>query len=261
MAIADLHNDFLTACGGELPPEYAENKVVTAIFNDGRTFDEALRLADKSPLVAFEDVGYTDFDISGLLGKKPIYVGLTWNGENRFGYGCAFSKGLKPEGKALVKKLSESGIAVDTAHISKGGFSDITDIAECVVNSHTCFEGRFSHRRNIDDGQIAAIIEKGGIIGVTLCGYFMTDKKVCTADDLVSQIDYFCQKFSYRHLCIGSDFNGTDFLPEEIRNYGDFDILKEKLTGLGYEESAIDAILYGNLNLFLEKRNGRQQRI
>ena len=134
---SDFHNDILTYRFGELPKEYYDNNIITAVFRGNRSFKDALKLAEKAVLPAFEDVGYEDLDIDELLRIKPLYVTLTWNGENRFGFGCDSDKGLKPEGKAFIKILNEHGIAVDCAHISKGGFKDIIESAENVVNSHT----------------------------------------------------------------------------------------------------------------------------
>ena len=99
MKIADFHNDILTSKGFDcLPKDYGEHKIVTAIYKGNMTFDSALTLADKSKYIAFEDVGYDDLNEDKLLGKSPIYVGLTWNDENQFGYGCDYSFGLKNKG-------------------------------------------------------------------------------------------------------------------------------------------------------------------
>ena len=146
MAIADFHNDVLTSASfNNSEINFGDNKVVTALFKGDRCFADVVKLARYSKYIAFEDVGYLDLDIDKLIELKPIYVGLTWNGENQFGYGCDYSFGLKRKGVELIKILNENGIAVDTAHLSKRGFIDVLDSAEKVVNSHTCFQGVFKH--------------------------------------------------------------------------------------------------------------------
>ena len=161
---------------------------------------------------------------------------------------------MKPEGKRLISLLNEKNIAVDTAHISKGGFKDIADNAKIIVNSHTCFCGVYRHKRNIDDEQIKEIVERGGVIGVTFVGYFMTGDKKCDLSDLIKQIDYFCQKFGSDNLAVGSDFYGTDFLPDGLDDYSGYDKVKEYLSvNLGYKNSDIDKILYKNLADFTKR--------
>ncbi len=259
MPISDFHSDILTAKEfTRLPQFYYENNVITAVFKGKRTFKEAIGLAEKGRLIAFEDVGYDDFDFDALKLTNPQYVGLTWNGENRFGYGCDFDLGLKAEGIDLIEKLNKANIAVDTAHISTGGFKDIIEKAKRVVNSHTCFNGVYRHKRNLDDWQLDLLIKRNALVGVTFCGYFMTDEKVCKISDLTRQIDYFAQRYGIDNLCIGTDYFGCDFLPENLNNYSSFYYLKDALEKLGYQDRDIQKLFYSNLNDFLENNSNEQ---
>ncbi len=251
---SDFHNDILTAVNGELPKKYLKNNIITAVFKGNRTFDEAMQIASRSRLLAFEDVGYSDLDEDKLISSHPIYVGLTWNGENRLGYGCNFSDGLKNEGKQLIKKLNEKGIAVDCAHISEVGFRDIIDNAEIVVDSHTCFNGVFKHKRNLSDWQLKELVIRGGVVGVTCYTSFITDGKHCKIHDFIRQIDYFVQKFGADNLAIGTDFYGCENYVENALSYEKlYDLTKKELTKLGYDGKSIDKILCNNLLNFTEK--------
>ncbi len=253
MLIADFHNDILTSKNfSKLPESYSQNKIVTAVYNDGRPFADALRLAEVGELIAFEDLGYKDVDVDAVISKRPKYVGITWNGENKFGYGCNFTEGLKGEGISLIRALNKAGIAVDTAHISKGGFKDVIDNAEKVVNSHTCFNGVYRHKRNLDDWQLDLLVRRGAMVGVTFCGYFMTDRKTCEISDLTAEIDYFAQRYGINNLCLGTDYYGSDFFPSGLNDYNDFYLLEESLIRLGYKREDVEKIFYGNLNEFLE---------
>lgn len=252
MQIADFHNDILTSGKFEnLSDFYYQNKIVTAIFRGDRTFKQILPLAKKAKYLAFEDVGYDDIDEDNLISLNPVCVGLTWNGENKYGYGCDYSFGLKNKGIELVRKLNKCGIAIDTAHISKGGFQDIINSADKVVNTHACFNGVFKHKRNLDDWQIKLILEKNGLVGVTLCGYFMTNRKTCKIDDYIRNILYFYERWGADNLCLGTDFFGTDFLPVGLEEYGGFYLLKTELEKVGVKNEDIEKIFYKNLSRFL----------
>ena len=253
MVIADFHNDILTSEGFENSPlDFGENKVVTAIFRGERCFSQAMHLTKYTSLFAFEDIGYADLDLDKVISAKPLYVGITWNGENRFGYGCDFSFGLKRSGVELIKKLNEYGIAIDAAHISKRGFIDIIDNAQKVINSHTCFNGVFKHKRNLDDWQVKLIAERGGLIGITACGYFMTNRKTCKISDYIDNIMYCYEKYGAECLCVGTDFNGTDFLPCGLENYGGFLTVKAELLKRGVCMLDVEKILYKNLSDFID---------
>lgn len=256
---SDFHSDVLTACGGDLTATYRDNNIITAVFRGKRSFSEALKISEKARLLAYEDAGYNDLDEDKLIASAPLYVGLTWNGENRFGYGCDSGTGLKKEGKEFIGRLNAAGIAVDCAHISKGGFKDIIELAETAVDSHTCFSAVHEHKRNLDDWQLKELVSRGGLVGVTCCGYFMTDEKHCKISDFIKQIDYFVQKFGADNLAVGTDFYGCDFIVEDILGYEElYGKTAIGLKKLGYPESAIDKLLSNNLRIFTEKRrNGR----
>ena len=257
--ISDFHTDILTETTGELPQFYRDNNIITAVFRGNRSFSEAIKIAERGRLIAFEDVGYDDFDIDKLSAFNPIYVGLTWNGENRFGYGCDFAKGLKEEGKAFIKRLNAGGIAVDCAHISKGGFKDIIELADIVVDSHTCFSAVHKHKRNLDDWQLKELVSRGGLVGVTCCGYFMTDGKRCKISEFIRQIDYFVQKFGADNLAVGTDFYGCDFTVENILGYEElYGKTAVELKKLGYPKADVDKILSNNLHIFTEKKRNKR---
>ena len=256
---ADFHNDILTATGGDLPTEYIDNNIITAVFRGNRSFKRAFSIAAKARFLAYEDAGYEDLDYDLFFKRKPIYVGLTWNGENRFGYGCNFEKGLKKEGLDFIELLNSEKIAIDCAHISKGGFKDVIEKAEIVVDSHTCFSEVFEHKRNLDKWQLNELVKRNALIGVTCCGYFMTDKKHCKISDFIRQIDYFVQNFGVDNLAIGTDFYGCDFLAGNILGYDDLSAsVRKGLKRLGYDHNSVDKILYNNLLLFTEKIKNKQ---
>ena len=255
MTIADFHNDILTSAsfdGSQL--DFGGNRVVTAVFRGSKSFAEAFSLTQYSSLLAFEDVGYQDLDFEKLVSVNPLYVGLTWNGENRFGYGCDYSFALKRSGVELIKNLNKFRIAVDTAHLSKRGFIDVIDNAEIVVNSHTLFNGIFKHKRNLDDWQIKLLVERGALIGITCCGHFMTNRKTCKIADFIDNILYYYEKYGSDGLCIGTDFNGTDFLPEGLENYEGFNRVEDELKSRGVLQKDVDKIFFKNLSEFCQNR-------
>ena len=73
MTIADFHNDILTLESFKsIPLEYAQHKIVTAIFRGQRSFKDAVSLAKYSSCLAFEDLGYSDLNLDQLINLKPV---------------------------------------------------------------------------------------------------------------------------------------------------------------------------------------------
>ncbi|MCL2822123.1 MAG: dipeptidase [Firmicutes bacterium] len=122
-----------------------------------------------------------------------------------------------------------------------------------ILCSHTCFSDIFNHSRNICKDQIKAIIEAGGIIGLTFVAEFM-GKKQATIFDIVAQIEYFLTHFDPKFLSLGSDFFGCDNLA--VNNYADLFLIKNHLFKQGVIEQAIDDIFFTNAySFFLDEKN------
>ncbi len=255
MKVFDLHNDVLTEVKNYKSEieSYPKNfKIVTAVYRGGRSFQEVKKLLlnyskikTKNTFIAFEDIGYVDLDFNILLSYKPLYVSLTHNEENVLGYGVNCSLNLKQKGVDIVKILNENNVVLDVAHLSEKSTYSAINLANRVICSHTAFNGVYLHKRNLSDEAIRDIISKNGIIGLTFVGYFLSNEK---ADlySVIKHIDYFLEKFGDNNLSIGSDFNGTDYLPVNLKNYDGFYLLKELLLKNGYSNETVDKIFYKN---------------
>ncbi len=260
MKIFDLHNDFLTQSKNykKAYKKFCKKVSLPAVIYSGNlTFNKAFLLAknylnfNKTGYVAFENIGYSDLDLNKLISLKPLYCSLTYNDENRFGYGVNYNFPIKNEGLKIAKKLNEKGVFIDTAHLSKKGVLSLIDNGVKVINSHTAFSEIFNHKRNIDSETISAIINSGGIIGFTFVGYFLGGNK--DLESVLKHLDYFIQKFGYKNLCLGTDFYGSDLFCKGIKNYNDLKKLEKKMLLYGYNKSVIDCIFYKNAQSFFYK--------
>ena len=66
-----------------------------------------------------------------------------------------------------------------------------------------------------------------------------------------TKILYISEKFGTDNFCIGTDFFGTDSVPEGLSNYEGFNFLREKLQKEGMVNGDIDKLFYRNLCDFL----------
>ncbi len=97
---------------------------------------------------------------------------LTWNDRNLIGDGAGFSAsrgGLTPFGFQVVAEAGKLGMVIDVSHLSEAGFWDVLDVAEVpFVASHSNCHALLAHPRNLTNGQLWAIGEAGGLVGISL---------------------------------------------------------------------------------------------
>ncbi|MBM7572101.1 dipeptidase [Aquibacillus albus] len=158
-------------------------------------------------------------------------VGLTWNQSNAVadGIGEKRGAGLSEFGEQVVKCLNEQTIWTDVSHLSYEGFFDVMKLADYPMASHSNASQICSHRRNLDDKQIKALIERKGWIGVTFVPYFLSDQETVTQQDVIKHINYYLDKGAENCLGFGSDFDGTDRFVLGLYDYLEYDSFVHQL--------------------------------
>ncbi|HEY8390777.1 MAG TPA: membrane dipeptidase [Clostridia bacterium] len=273
--ICDLHNDLITVQDFENAKKYLTDNskflssIVLAVWTTHTKYNtivdiknlineyQELNLNGKL-LFGIEDISFlAENDFEKFLEIKPFYVSLTWNYDNYLGGGAFGERGLTQEGKQLLRVLKQNNIVLDTAHLNERTFWDCIDNFDgYIINSHTAFYSIKKHKRNINDEQIKAIIDKKGVIGLSFVGEFLCNQNIPKEDDVIRHIDHYLSKFEDKGLCFGTDYFGTQNLPKNLKNYSDISLLVEKLNKIGYNKKVIDRLFYKNFESFLRFVNG-----
>ncbi len=198
------------------------------------------------------------FDLSALrtfyrLGVRMI--SLTWNQRNHLADGVGENQtngGLTVLGKKMIKEMNKLKIITDVSHIAPAGFWDIVKYSETpFIASHSNAKGIFKHKRNLDDNQIKAIAESGGLIGLNFAPFFISDKKKVEINDLIRHIDYIKGLVGVDNIILGTDYDGIDTTPQGLEDIGKLKNLEDQLSEHGYKEEEIEKIFYKNsLNFF-----------
>ncbi len=156
--------------------------------------------------------------------------------------------GLTTWGHELVKELNTLGMLVDVSHGSPRTFWDVMDSTRApVIATHSCCKAVCDHPRNLDDEQLKAIAQLGGVVGITFVPDFI-HPSAPTMALLLDHIDHAVQMAGIDHVGLGSDFDGGgDF----IRDASQLPGITAGLLERGYAPEAIQQILGGNhLRLF-----------
>ena len=104
---------------------------------------------------------------------------LAHNADNEICDSCAGARrwgGLSPFGREVVAEMNRLGMLVDIAHCSDDTVRDCLEVSRApIVSTHSCCKALASHRRNLTDGLLKAIADKGGVVQINFCPSFLRD--------------------------------------------------------------------------------------
>ena len=128
--------------------------------------------------------------------------------------------GLTDKGKEYVKRLNAKKIFVDLAHVSKKGFWDavsVHDRTQPLIDSHTGVEGVTKHWRNLDDAQLKAIADTGGVVAVMYQSKFLGGGPLgCRASLIVDHLEHIAKVAGDDVPALGSDWDGMIVPPRDM---------------------------------------------
>ncbi len=145
-------------------------------------------------------------DVFAELGVRM--AGLTWNRRNAFADGAAEEGGgLSRLGRQLVDRLVSLGVILDLAHASRGTFSEmITRAAGApLLCSHGGSRAVHDTPRNLDDEQLRALRDAGGIFGLMLHPLAI-DPVSRTLDRAVDHLEHAASVMGIDRIALGGDF-------------------------------------------------------
>jgi membrane dipeptidase len=184
---------------------------------------------------------------------------------------------LTPHARAIIERANELGVAMDTCHLS--GTPALLEVVSAstkpIIHSHGA--GRYPRsprlpEGDLDDREIRAIADKGGIIGVHFCTYIRNINGwnwQPTIEDLMAHVRYLVKIGGIESVGIGSDYFPYNAHPfdKAFQQRGDFSIedrdwsntfvqglenisgmpfFTEGLVRAGFDDSAIRKILGEN---------------
>lgn len=181
-----------------------------------RTAKEAEQARAEGKLYAFlavEGMAAIGEDIDAIdhYHEFGVRIGmLTWNEKNALATGAGGDpqKGLTMAGWRAVRRMRELGMVVDVSHLNDGGFWDVMKLARGpVIASHSNCRALCDVRRNLSDGQLRAIRDTGGVVGLNVHHAFVhADPAQQTAKTLALHAAYMAEVMGIEHVACGFDF-------------------------------------------------------
>lgn len=212
-------------------------------------------------LLAIEEGGAIDGSLEALrclyeLGVRAMT--LTWSNRNDIADGIneeATGSGLTLFGKQVVAEMNRLGMLVDVSHISTAGFWSVIETStKPIIATHSNAKSLCSHPRNLNDEQIKALAQNGGLAGITFAGQFLEeDWRNACIESVYKHIDYMLNLIGNDdHIGFGSDFDGISHPPYNIQGVQDYKPLIEYLSKY-YSDETINKITNQNVINLLQK--------
>jgi len=181
------------------------------------------------------------------------YLTVTWNNSTDWAISAQDSRsntvGLSEFGKKVIRACDSLGIMIDVSHVGKKTIEDILAVSRNpIIASHSGARALRDHYRNLDDDQILAIAERGGVIGVVFYpSFIVAPGKKADIQSVVAHIDYIARLAGIDCVALGSDFDGFDgSAPKGLEDTSCYPALTLALLQKGYRPQDVEKILGGN---------------
>ncbi|MCL4683768.1 membrane dipeptidase [Myxococcota bacterium] len=159
-------------------------------------------------------------------------------------------EGLTGFGRDFVRRLDEKRILVDLAHINREGFWDsvaVHDPSLPLIVTHTGVNGVHKHWRNLDDDQLQAVADSGGVIGVMYQSSFLGESPFRgRSDAVVRHLAHIVETVGEDFAALGSDWDGAISPPRDLQSPLELPRLVEHMLRRRWSPERIQKVLGHN---------------
>ncbi|AZG33617.1 MAG: membrane dipeptidase [Shewanella psychromarinicola] len=139
---------------------------------------------------------------------------LTHHYGNRYAGGALDNNGLKSlnpplttAGQSLIEELNRKNILIDVSHSSAQTALDTAKASRSpIVQSHGAARAIVNNARCSPDEVIRAIGDSGGVFGVFMMSFWLTNKPTPTIEDYIRQLGYIAKVGGVNSVAIANDF-------------------------------------------------------
>ncbi|KAI0903132.1 renal dipeptidase family [Ustulina deusta] len=201
-----------------------------------QVFHSGSRVASLMGIEGLHQIGNSASILRMYYALGVRYATLTHNCHNAYadsGDMPARHGGLSASGRAMVREMNRLGMVVDLSHTSHSTQRDTLQISAApVIFSHSNAYTLCPHNRNVPDSILCGLQENGGVIMVTFYPTFLElNSSAASLMSVANHIQYIGETIGYRHVGVGSDFDGMEAGPEGLEDVSRYpDLIRELLS-------------------------------
>ena len=212
-------------------------------------------------------------NLRALQRRGVRYMTLTWS----FSHGWADAAdaplgsasrrhgGLSDFGREVVREMNDLGVLVDISHASDETFWDALETTRApVIASHSSVRSLADVPRNLSYEMLRALAANGGVAMINFSTMYLDERKTSslklgwdwlvhlggsatTVSHVADHVEHVIRVAGIDHVGLGSDFDGTPFVPTDLRHVGDLPNVTAELLRRGHSETDIRKILGENV--------------
>jgi microsomal dipeptidase-like Zn-dependent dipeptidase len=225
-------------------------------------------------------------EIMHTLGVRMMQ--LSYNNQSLLCSGCYEREdtGITRMGAEVIREMNRIGIAIDMSHSGERSTLEAIEASERpIVVTHSNPSVWHPVQRNKSDRVIRALIESGGMIGLSLYPHHLRDGIECTLRSFSEMAARLAEDIGAEHIGIGSDLcqdqpdTAVEWMrygrwkkrddsiehvlfppqPKWFQNNSDFPKLRAGLSAAGFSSQEIDGILGENWYRYYQLSFGPEQ--
>ncbi len=158
--------------------------------------------------------------------------------------------GLSRRGHRIVEVLDSLDVLVDLAHIGERAFWEAVqahDRSRPLIVSHTGVRAVHDMWRNLDDDQLKAVADTGGVVGVLLHGYYLDGRVLGgRAAAAVDHLEHMISVIGDTHVALGTDMDGFICTPRDLPTARELPVLVQLMLDRGFDAERIARVLGQN---------------
>jgi membrane dipeptidase len=213
-----------------------------------------LSMEGADPVLSPEQVG--EWWQAGLRIIGPAHYGVS-----PYAHGTGTEGGLFPQGRPLLQEMERVGMILDVTHLADASFDEALDVygGPVLASHHNC-RALVPNQRQLTDEQIKRLVARGAVIGTALDtwmlypgwvrGETLPEEAGVKLESMIDHIDHVCQLAgNAQHAAIGTDLDGgfgKEQSPCDLDTIADLQRVPDLLRKRGYQEEAIQGVMYGN---------------